>query len=178
MRRSKRVLRFCNSSSSPIEQHRNSADSHQSIPFFTSINHFILNDFVSPPSFPPPLYTHILFFQQTTSGFSDIGKHIHPASHFVNLLQPSLLGRVEEETKGIVLIREKIDPVNKEFSTSQSVKLPPAAENPPADLEKKRNQCSVPVGAPPPRTIVRIKYSSVYHEINISPQASFGRGIT
>uniref|UniRef100_A0A1J3EXH2 BAG family molecular chaperone regulator 1 n=1 Tax=Noccaea caerulescens TaxID=107243 RepID=A0A1J3EXH2_NOCCA len=42
-------------------------------------------------------------------------------------------------------------------------------------LVQKRNPDSDPVGAPPPPMIrVRIKYGSVYHEINISPQASFG----
>ncbi|WZZ49933.1 hypothetical protein YC2023_050040 [Brassica napus] len=54
------------------------------------------------------------------------------------------LGCLEEETKRIALIREKevalvrkkIDFVNKEFSTSQSVKLPPPAKNPQGDLEK------------------------------------------
>lgn len=43
-------------------------------------------------------------------------------------------------------------------------------------LVQKRNPDSDPVGAPPPPMIrVRIKYGSVYHEINISPQASFGK---
>ncbi|CAH2070279.1 unnamed protein product [Thlaspi arvense] len=42
-------------------------------------------------------------------------------------------------------------------------------------LVQKRNPDSDPVGAPPPPMIrVRIKYGSVYHEISISPQASFG----
>ncbi|ESQ43321.1 hypothetical protein EUTSA_v10014030mg [Eutrema salsugineum] len=42
-------------------------------------------------------------------------------------------------------------------------------------LVQKRNPDSDPVGAPPPPMIrVRIKYGSVYHEITISPQASFG----
>lgn len=41
----------------------------------------------------------------------------------------------DHEWKEVAFVRKKIDPVNKEFSTSQSVKLPPA-ENPQADLEK------------------------------------------
>ncbi|KAL1198316.1 BAG family molecular chaperone regulator 1 [Cardamine amara subsp. amara] len=42
-------------------------------------------------------------------------------------------------------------------------------------LVQKRNPDSDPIGAPPPPMIrVRIKYGAVYHEINISPQASFG----
>ncbi|KAG7533890.1 BAG domain [Arabidopsis thaliana x Arabidopsis arenosa] len=42
-------------------------------------------------------------------------------------------------------------------------------------LVQKRNPDLDPVGAPPPPLIrVRIKYGAVYHEINISPQASFG----
>ncbi|CAH8373287.1 unnamed protein product [Eruca vesicaria subsp. sativa] len=42
-------------------------------------------------------------------------------------------------------------------------------------LVQKRNPDSDLVGAPPPPMIrVRIKYGSVYHEISISPQASFG----
>jgi len=36
----------------------------------------------------------------------------------------------------LLLVRKKIDFVNKEFSTSQSVKLPPPAKNPQGDLEK------------------------------------------
>ncbi|KAJ4901760.1 NAD(P)-linked oxidoreductase superfamily protein [Raphanus sativus] len=43
----------------------------------------------------------------------------------------------DHEWKEVAFVRKKIDPVNKEFSTSQSVKLPPA-ENPQADLEKLR----------------------------------------
>ncbi|XP_020890680.1 BAG family molecular chaperone regulator 1 isoform X2 [Arabidopsis lyrata subsp. lyrata] len=42
-------------------------------------------------------------------------------------------------------------------------------------LVQKRNPDLDPVGAPPPPLIrVRIKYGAVYHEISISPQASFG----
>ncbi|CAD5334658.1 unnamed protein product [Arabidopsis thaliana] len=42
-------------------------------------------------------------------------------------------------------------------------------------LVQKRNPDLDPVGPPPPPMIrVRIKYGAVYHEINISPQASFG----
>ncbi|CAN8302207.1 unnamed protein product [Cochlearia groenlandica] len=42
-------------------------------------------------------------------------------------------------------------------------------------LVQKRNPDSDPIGAPPPPMIrVRIKYGGVYHEVNISPQASFG----
>ncbi|KAF2561039.1 hypothetical protein F2Q70_00015188 [Brassica cretica] len=42
-------------------------------------------------------------------------------------------------------------------------------------LVQKRNPDSDPVGAPPPPMIrVKIKYGSVYHEMSISPQASFG----
>ncbi|EOA13677.1 hypothetical protein CARUB_v10026750mg [Capsella rubella] len=42
-------------------------------------------------------------------------------------------------------------------------------------LVQKRNPDLDPVGPPPPPMIrVRIKYGSVYHEISISPQASFG----
>lgn len=41
-------------------------------------------------------------------------------------------------------------------------------------LVQKRNPDSDRVGAPPPTIRVRIKYGSVYHEINISPQATFG----
>ncbi|XP_010537211.1 PREDICTED: BAG family molecular chaperone regulator 1 isoform X2 [Tarenaya hassleriana] len=41
-------------------------------------------------------------------------------------------------------------------------------------LVQKRNPDSDRVGAPPPPIRVRIKYGSVYHEIKISPQATFG----
>lgn len=42
-------------------------------------------------------------------------------------------------------------------------------------LVQKRNPDSDPVGAkPPPMIRVRVKYGSVYHEISISPHASFG----
>ncbi|VVB15671.1 unnamed protein product [Arabis nemorensis] len=42
-------------------------------------------------------------------------------------------------------------------------------------LVQKRNPDSDPAGPPPPPMIrVRIKYGAVYHEISISPQASFG----
>lgn len=42
-------------------------------------------------------------------------------------------------------------------------------------LVQKRNPDSDPVGAkPPPMVRVRVKYGSVYHEISISPHASFG----
>ncbi|CAN7039401.1 hypothetical protein BRARA_B01527 [Brassica rapa] len=42
-------------------------------------------------------------------------------------------------------------------------------------LVQKRNPDSDPVGAPPPPMIrVKIKYGSLYHEMSISPQASFG----
>ncbi|KFK26814.1 hypothetical protein AALP_AA8G296800 [Arabis alpina] len=42
-------------------------------------------------------------------------------------------------------------------------------------LVQKRNPDSDPAGPPPPPMIrVRIKYGAVYHEVNISPQASFG----
>lgn len=43
----------------------------------------------------------------------------------------------DHEWKEVALIRKKINSLNKEFSTRQSVKLSPAAaENPQADLKK------------------------------------------
>lgn len=43
-------------------------------------------------------------------------------------------------------------------------------------LVQKRDPDSDPTRIPPPPTIrVRVKYGSVYHEINISSQATFGK---
>ncbi|KAH0864342.1 hypothetical protein HID58_081553, partial [Brassica napus] len=39
--------------------------------------------------------------------------------------------------KEVALVRKKIDFVNKEFSTSQSVKLPPPAKNPQGSKKRR-----------------------------------------
>lgn len=44
-------------------------------------------------------------------------------------------------------------------------------------LVQKRNPDSDRASAPPPTIRVRVKYGSIYHEMNISSQATFGKTI-
>ncbi|CDY42942.1 BnaA01g18120D [Brassica napus] len=56
--------------------------------------------------------------------------------YFGNYQKRKILIKFTQTFKEVALVRKKIDFVNKEFSTSQSVKLPPPAKNPQGDLEK------------------------------------------